>query len=44
MDNACNFCGSDDMDTEDLRPHIFGSKLTGESLGQICNYCHDTYL
>jgi hypothetical protein len=44
MDNACNFCGSDQIDIEDLRPHNFGNELTGEDLGQICNYCFETYI
>ena len=40
----CNFCGSNDMDKEDLKDHIFGSKLTGQSLGKICSYCFDNYI
>jgi len=44
MDNACNFCGSDQIDIEDLRPHNFGNELTGDDLGQICNYCFETYI
>jgi hypothetical protein len=44
MDNACNFCGSDDMDKEDLKPYLFGNKFMGESLGQICSYCLENYI
>lgn len=40
----CNFCGSNDMDKEDLKPHNFGSKWTGDSFGQICNYCFENYI
>lgn len=42
MDNACNFCGSDDMDAEDLTS--WTAPLYANEQSQICNYCHDTYL
>jgi hypothetical protein len=42
MDNACNFCGSNDMDAEDLLP--WTAPLYPNEQSQVCNYCHDTYL
>lgn len=42
LETACNFCGSDDIDAEDLLP--WTAPLYPNEQSKICKYCHDTYL